>query len=168
MSLALPKVFPEGQAPTRCVSRSRGRALLPRCRFGRRDTTVASTVRFWSECAPRPASLSRLRRNRHAVGSQLPRTLSRDDAVGLRRSHLAGLGLIRRPVGFSHITAVLPSVASPRCDPGPNCAFLIRSVPASGIRPWAECVLRQPNPSHITRAQGCRAGQQHQGGEYAH
>ena len=36
---------------------------------------------------PAPGHSSRLRHNRHAVGSQLPRTPSCDDVVALRRSH---------------------------------------------------------------------------------
>ncbi len=48
-------------------------------RFGPSDTVVG--VR------PAPGHSSRLRRNPHAVGSQLPRTPSCDDLVGLRRSH---------------------------------------------------------------------------------
>ena len=35
---------------------------------------------------------------------------------------------------------------------GRTASFTPHSVPASGIRTWAKCVLRQPDPSHISRS----------------
>ena len=98
-SLALPMVSPEGQAPSRCVSRSRGRTPLPRCRFRSRVTLVDASLRFGPQTPPyrvrcrlcrsaqHPGPSPCLRHDRHAVGSQLPRTLACDDVVSLCRSH---------------------------------------------------------------------------------
>ena len=79
LSLALPKVAPVGQTPFRCVSRLRGRALLPRCRFVRRNTTVGVRP------APRPFLMPAAQPSRGWFAAS-PRTLSCDDFVGLRRS----------------------------------------------------------------------------------
>ena len=92
LSLALPMAAPEGQAPSRCVSRSRGRAVAPPMpvrKSGHHRSEYGAVSDRGAPCVP--ASSSRLRRNGHAIGSQLPHTLSCDEVAGLRRSHRAGL-----------------------------------------------------------------------------
>ena len=106
LSLALPMVSPEGQAPSRCVSRSKGSSTAP-------PMPVRKSGHHGRSAPCASTSSSRLRHNRHAVGSQLQRTLTCDDLVGLRRSHRAVLWMTCRPVGSLPSHRNSPSVASP-------------------------------------------------------